>query len=65
MVIHALATRYQAGATIAELADAFGTSRETVRRAMIEAGIPRRPRGNPAGSTDPPVDASTTRTATC
>ncbi len=53
VVIHALRARYEAGETIAELADSFGTSRETLRRAMIEAGIPRRPRGSPSGKHRP------------
>ncbi len=52
-VIHALRARYEAGETIAELADSFGISRETVRRALVEAGIPRRPRGNPVGKHRP------------
>jgi hypothetical protein len=45
--------RYLAGATIAELAAAYGMSQETIRRRMIEAGIPIRKRGPVAGKYRP------------
>jgi hypothetical protein len=40
---------YETGLTLRELADRFGQSDETIRRAMKTAGIPRRPRGQPVG----------------
>lgn len=40
---------YATGLTIRELASLFDTSDESIRREMIRAGIPRRPRGAPAG----------------
>jgi hypothetical protein len=40
---------YEQGLTLKELADRFGQSDETIRRAMNAAGIPRRPRGQPVG----------------
>ncbi len=35
--------------TLAEIAARLNMSSESVRRALIEAGVPRRPRGSPAG----------------
>ena len=40
---------YPQGSTLRELAERYETSEETIRRLMIKAGIPRRPRGQPAG----------------
>lgn len=37
------------GLTLKEIAARLETSSESVRRALIEAGIPRRPRGSPIG----------------
>ena len=44
-----LATLYAEGKTLRELALITGYPEETVRRQMEAAGIPRRPRGQPAG----------------
>jgi hypothetical protein len=44
-----LARLYREGLTTAELGLRFGVNRETVRRWLIQAGIPRRPRGQPVG----------------
>ncbi len=40
---------YQSGLTLRELAVHFNRSEETIRRRMIAARIPRRPRGQPLG----------------
>ena len=40
---------YPKGFTLRELASRYETSEETIRRLMITAGIPGRPRGQPAG----------------
>jgi hypothetical protein len=48
-----LAHTYQAGATVAELAFAASVSPETVRRELVRLGVPRRPRGSPAGKYRP------------
>ena len=40
---------YPQGSTLRELAERYETSEETIRRLMIAAGIPRRPRGQPLG----------------
>ena len=40
---------YPQGFTLGELAERYETSEETIRRLMIAAGIPRRPRGQPLG----------------
>ncbi|MCL4242741.1 MAG: hypothetical protein KJ048_15430 [Dehalococcoidia bacterium] len=48
-----IAELYADGATIAELADRFGLSQETLRRRMAEANIPRRRRGPPVGKYRP------------
>ena len=45
--------RYEAGATLEEVAKSTGYSRETVRRMMIEAGISRRKPGVPGGKRRP------------
>ena len=48
-----IARLYADGATIAELAERFGLTQETMRRRMAEAKIPRRRRGPPAGKYRP------------
>ena len=40
---------YPQGFTLGELAQRYACSEETIRRLMITAGIPRRPRGQPLG----------------
>ena len=40
---------YPQGLTLKELAARYECSEETLRRLMIAAGIPRRPRGQPLG----------------
>ena len=40
---------YPQGSTLRELAERYETSEETIRRLLIGAGIPRRPRGQPVG----------------
>ncbi len=40
---------YQGGATLQEIARTFQASAESIRRLLIEAGVPRRPRGQPVG----------------
>lgn len=40
-----IAARYQAGEGFAALGEAFDVSPETVRRALLDAGVPIRPRG--------------------
>ena len=44
-----IASLYAAGSTINEIAKEMNQSSETVRRAMVRAGVERRPRGQPAG----------------
>ena len=44
-----LRTIYPQGLTLGELAQRYACSEETIRRLMITAGIPRRPRGQPLG----------------
>ena len=44
-----LRTLYPQGLTLGELAQRYACSEETIRRLMITAGIPRRPRGQPLG----------------
>lgn len=40
---------YEGGRTLRELAHELGWSEESVRQVMVDAGIPRRPRGSPRG----------------
>lgn len=47
--IDAIASLYSAGSTLQEVATQLGVSSETVRRALINAGVPRRRRGQPVG----------------
>jgi hypothetical protein len=44
-----LSRLYAEGFTLKELAQQLGSSDEVIRRRMIAAGIPRRPRGQPIG----------------
>lgn len=44
---------YETGATLREIAQSVGTSSESVRRMLIESGVPRRPRGQPVGKHRP------------
>ncbi len=39
------ADRYQAGATLAQLAAHYGVGQETIRRELHQAGVELRPRG--------------------
>lgn len=48
-----IARLYADGATIAQLAERFGLTHETMRRRMAEAKIPRRRRGPPVGKYRP------------
>ena len=48
-LIDQVRNRYAEGATLRELAEEFRRDEEFIRRLMIKAGIPRRPRGQPAG----------------
>lgn len=48
-LIDAIRTIYAQGATLRELAEEFRRDEELIRRLMIKAGIPRRPRGQPVG----------------
>ena len=48
-LIDQVRNRYAEGATLRELAEEFRRDEEFIRRLMIKAGIPRRPRGQPVG----------------
>lgn len=48
-----LAALYGEGHTLHELALRFRCAEETVRRALVRAGIPRRPPGSPTGKFQP------------
>jgi len=48
-LVEQIRSLYAQGATLKELAQEFGRDEEFIRRTMIAAGIPRRPRGQPAG----------------
>jgi len=49
-----MARRYQAGATLQEIAGETGRSYNQVRAILIEAGVPLRPPGGPGGKLEVP-----------
>jgi hypothetical protein len=46
--------RYRAGRSLREIAELTGRTQTAIRRALDQAGVPRRPRGAP--TINPPVD---------